>query len=95
MQLITPATPSFPAHQIMLDVLRRKAVYHFPPPSAEWIQEKLLDRIAEMQRDGYEPDVINRILLTLAELTIHEAEQFACNVSRAVFFAELLKLEIQ
>ncbi len=92
---VTPATRGFPLHQLCLDIIRRKAVYHWPPPSAEWIQEKLQKRIAEMHADGYERDVINRILRTLAELALHESEQFSCNVSRAVFFAELVNLEIK
>jgi hypothetical protein len=91
---ISPVTPSFPIHQLKLGFLRRKSVYGWPPPSGEWIQEKLQNVIAEMQADGYEPDVINRILRTLAELTLNESERFLCNVSRAVFFAELVNLEI-
>ena len=31
----------------------------------------------------------------LPELTISEAERFLCNVSRAHFFAELVRLEIE
>jgi len=78
-----------------MDILRRKAVYHWPPPSTEWIQEKLQKQIAEMRADGYEPEIINRILRTLSQVAMHEANTYACNVSRAVFFAELINLEIQ
>ena len=92
--LITPVTPRFPAHQFALDILRRKSVYGWPPPAAEWVQEMLQKRITEMHADGYPPEVISRILRTLYELTICEADQFACNVSRATFFAALIETEI-
>jgi hypothetical protein len=92
---IAPVTPRFPVHHFALSILHRKAVYSWPPPSPVWIQEKLQKQIAEMQADGYTPDVIKRILLTLAESVLTESERFSCNVSRATFLAALIETEIQ
>lgn len=92
---MTPTSLHFVLHQTVLDIIRRRAVYHWPPEPAEVIQGHLQTRIAEMRRDGYEPEYISSTLCRLAELTISEAEQFLCNVSRAHFFAELVRLEIE
>lgn len=91
----SPTTPSFPVHSAMLSVFRCKALYHWPRPSAEYLQQKLQALIAVMKKDGYTTQIIAVVLRSCADVTLREsAECGFVNWSRAVFFSELIKTEL-
>lgn len=88
------APPPIFAHQIFLETLRRKAVYHNPPMTADEVQGHIQRLIDTMTRDGHTPDVIRRVLGQSAEVALVEASSHCCNEPRARFFYELIHLEL-
>jgi hypothetical protein len=84
--------PPISLHNVCLDIIRRRAVY-WPPMPAAIIQGELQSQIELMRRDGYEPEAISRLLRRLAYVAVSDAGPL--HMPRAVFFAELVRLEAQ
>jgi hypothetical protein len=91
---MTAPPPHLDQYQIALETLRRKAVYHTPPMTAEEIQNYLQTLIVMMGSDGHPAQVIRRTIGDCAERALVEAWTNHCNEPRARFFYEICHLEL-